>query len=200
MHRSAIGMRRNRSSSAARSRVPEMRQTRSRWRICLGLRRQDKASCLAPGTSFLTFCLHIVFAELAPCAVRCAGSAADAFSFICNGSSAIARNVRGGRDRSVYAAAGISTLLCDECIWRLLGAFRPPIVISWRATKTTFASGPARSAIVVVHGQARAGSAGCADARPASSARSSRPSVGPAATPTCVYRKPYPDLSNDRIG
>ena len=28
------------------------------------LRRQDKASCLASGTSFLSFCLHIVFARL----------------------------------------------------------------------------------------------------------------------------------------
>jgi hypothetical protein len=35
------------------------------------LRRQDKASCLAAGTSFLSFCQHIVFAGLALCAVRC---------------------------------------------------------------------------------------------------------------------------------
>src|SRR5436190_6741386 len=78
------------------------------------LGRQDKARFLAAGTSFLGFCLHIGFVELARCAVRCAGGAADTFSFVCNDPSAIARNVRGMRDRSVYADAGISALLCEE--------------------------------------------------------------------------------------
>ena len=102
--------------------------------------RQDKAKFLAAGALFLSFCLHIVFAGLARYAVRCAGGAAEIFTFVCNDPSAIARNVRGMRDRSVYAGARISALPCDESIRRLLGVFRPPIVISWRATKTTFAS------------------------------------------------------------
>src|SRR6266478_1507027 len=54
---------------------------------------------------------------------------------------------------------------------------------SWHVMKTTSASVPAMSVIAVVHGRARAGSAGCADARPASSARSIRPYARRAATP-----------------
>ena len=41
------------------------------------LRLQDKASCLATGTSFLSFCLHIVFAPFVFDPVRCSASALD---------------------------------------------------------------------------------------------------------------------------
>src|SRR6476620_2660908 len=148
------------------------------------LGRQDKASYLAAGTSFLRFCLHIVFAPLGFDVARCGDGASDTTFFAFNAPSAIARNVRGRRDRTAYADAGISTLLYDRLISLLPDVFRLPIVVSWHATKTVFAFAPARSAIVMAHGQARAGSAGCADARRASSARFIKPSVARAAPPT----------------
>src|SRR5216684_1363461 len=49
---------------------------------------------------------------------------------------------------------------------------RLPIVVSWRATKTTFVSVPARSAIAAADKKPRAESARRVDARPASSERS----------------------------
>src|SRR3954454_7950116 len=61
---------------------------------------------------------------------------------------------------------------------------RLPIVISWRATKTTFTSVSARSAIGVAGGQPRAGLAWRADARPASSVRFTGRSGAPAAIRT----------------
>lgn len=77
---------------------------------------QDKARFLAAGTSFLSFCLHIVFALLGLDAVRCGDGASDAIFFVFNGPSAIARNVWGAGDRSAYADASISTLLYDKRI------------------------------------------------------------------------------------
>jgi hypothetical protein len=62
--------------------------------------------------------------------------------------------------------------------------FQLPIVVPWQATKTTSASVPGRSVIAVVDERLRAGSAGCAVARPAFSARSIRPYAGRAAPPT----------------
>jgi hypothetical protein len=59
-----------------------------------------------------------------------------------------------------------------------------PIAVSWRATKTTFVSLPARSAIVVAGGQPRAESVGSADTRPASSVRSIARFGAPAAIRT----------------
>jgi hypothetical protein len=93
----------------------EWAETRGQWgNTTAG--RQDKASCLAAGTSFLSVCLHIVFARLGFDVVRCSGGASDAIFFVFNGPSAIARDVRGARDRSAYADASISTLLYDERI------------------------------------------------------------------------------------
>jgi hypothetical protein len=77
-------------------------------------RRQDKASCLAAGTSFLSFCLHVVFAGLALCPVRCGGGAADTLFFVFNDPSGITCDVLGVKDRIAYAEASNSTLLCDE--------------------------------------------------------------------------------------
>ena len=54
---------------------------------------QDKARFLAAGTSFLSFCMHIVFAPLGFDAARCGDGASDAISFVFNGPSAIACNV-----------------------------------------------------------------------------------------------------------
>ena len=93
------------------------------------------------------------------------------------------------RSPYAYAGASISTLLYDGLHFCSCAMpFRLPIVVSWHATKTTSASVPARSAIVVAGGQARAGSARRADARPASSARSIGRSGGPAATPNRLTR------------
>src|ERR1700730_13723375 len=61
---------------------------------------------------------------------------------------------------------------------------RLPIVVSWRATKTTFVSVPARSAIGVAGKKPRAESARRVDARPASLVRSNGRSGGPAAIRT----------------
>ena len=77
---------------------------------------QDKARFLAAGTSFLSFCLHIVFAQFGFDAARCSDAASDSIFFVFNAPSAIARNVREPRDRSAYADASISTLLYDERI------------------------------------------------------------------------------------
>jgi len=145
---------------------------------------QDKARILAAGTSFLSFCLHIGLQRIGFDAARCGDGASDTTFLVFNGPSAIARNVRGRRDRTAYADAGISTLLYDRLISLLPDVFRLPIVVSWHAMKTTSASAPARSAIVTMHAQALAGSAECADARRASLARFIRPSVARAATPT----------------
>jgi hypothetical protein len=79
-------------------------------------RGQDKARFLAAGTSFLRNCLHIVFARFGFDVTRCRDVASDAIFFVFNAPSAIARNVRGARDRSAYADASISTLLCEERI------------------------------------------------------------------------------------
>ena len=68
-------------------------------------RRQDKARFLATGTSFLSFCLHIVFARLALCPVRCGGGAADTFFFVFNGPSGVTCDVLGTKDRIAYAEA-----------------------------------------------------------------------------------------------
>jgi hypothetical protein len=68
------------------------------------------------GTSFLSFCLHIVFARFGFDAARSGDGASGAIFFVFNGPSAIARNVRGARDRSAYADASISTLLYGERI------------------------------------------------------------------------------------
>src|SRR5437879_4607979 len=95
------------------------------------LGRQDKARFLAAGTSFLSFCLHIGFERIGFDAARCGDGASDAIAFVFNGPSAIARNVRGRRDRTAYADAGISTLLYDNLISLLPDAFRLPIVVSW---------------------------------------------------------------------
>src|SRR5450631_1887155 len=64
-----------------------------------------------------------------------------------------------------------------RCITRtafllLLHGFRLPIVVLWRATKTTFVSVPARSAIAAAGKKPRDESARRVDARPASSVRS----------------------------
>ena len=75
--------------------------------------------------------------------MRCSDGASDAIFLVFNGPGAIARNVRGRRDRTTYADASISTLLCDRLISLLPAAFRLPIVVSWRATKKTFVSVPA---------------------------------------------------------
>jgi hypothetical protein len=133
---------------------------------------QDKARFLAAGTSFLSFCLHIVFVPLGFDAVRCGDGASDAIFFVFNGPSAVTRDVQGRRDRTAYADASISTLLYDNLISLLPDACRPSIVVSWHVTKTTSASALARFVIVVVHGQARAGLVVCAGARPPSSVRS----------------------------
>jgi hypothetical protein len=85
--------------------------------------RQDKASCLAAGTSFLSFCLHIVFARRGLGVGRCGGGAADAVFFVFNGPGAIARNVRGRRDRTAHAGASASTLFYDERISLLPAPF-----------------------------------------------------------------------------
>jgi len=77
---------------------------------------QDKARFLAAGTSFLSFCLHIVFAQFGFDAARRSDAASDSIFFVFNAPSAIARNVREPRDRSAYADASISTLLYDEPI------------------------------------------------------------------------------------
>jgi hypothetical protein len=84
---------------------------------------QDKARFLAAGTSFLSFCLHIVFAPLGFDAVRCSGGASDAIFFVFNGPSAIARNVWGRSGRATYADASVSTLLYDDRISLLPVAF-----------------------------------------------------------------------------
>ena len=84
---------------------------------------QDKARFLAAGTSFLSFCLHIVFAPLGFDAVRCGDGASDAIFFVFNGPSAIARNVWGRSDRAAYADASVSTLLYDDRISLLPAAF-----------------------------------------------------------------------------
>jgi hypothetical protein len=87
------------------------------------LGRQDKARFLASRTPFLSFCLHIVFAPLGFDAVRCGDGAPDAIILVFNGLSAIARNVRGRRDRTAYADASVSTLVYDVRISLLSGAF-----------------------------------------------------------------------------
>jgi hypothetical protein len=57
---------RNRSSEIRSAACLEKSQKKRRRELTLHARlgRQDKASCLAAGTSFLSFCLHIVFARL----------------------------------------------------------------------------------------------------------------------------------------
>jgi hypothetical protein len=145
---------------------------------------QDKARFLAAGTSFLSVCLHIGLQPIGFDAARCGDGASDAISFVFNGLSAVARNVRGRRDRTAYADATIYTLLCDGLGSRLPDMFRLPIVVSWRATKTTFVSVPARSAIAAAGKKPRAESVRRVDARPASSVRSIGRSGALAATRT----------------
>ena len=113
------------------------------------LRRQDKARFLAAGTSFLRFCLHIGFERIGFDATRCGDGASDVIPFVFNGPSAVVGNVRGRRDRTAHADASVSTLLYDRLLSLLPDAFRLPIVVRWRAKKTTFVSVLARSAIVV---------------------------------------------------
>jgi hypothetical protein len=70
---------------------------------------QDKANCLAAGTSFLSVCLHIVFGRLSAVAARCAGVGEVDFYNVFNGILGGARNVRRARFRRFYSTASIST-------------------------------------------------------------------------------------------
>lgn len=73
------------------------------------LRGQDKASCLAAGTSFLSICLHIVFWRQPADPARCAGTAEADFPSVFNDFLGGRRNVRRWRSRRFYAVASIST-------------------------------------------------------------------------------------------
>ena len=74
-----------------------------------------------------------------------------------------------GEDEAAPLTPMQALLRCSttRCISLLPDAFRLSIVVLWHAMKMTSASVPARSAIVIMHAQALAGSAECAR-RPAS--------------------------------
>jgi len=87
------------------------------------LRGQDKASCLAAGTSFLSVCLHIVFRRLSAEGARCAGAGESDFPNIFNAILGGACNVRRYKFRRLYACASISTLQRYAAILGLASAF-----------------------------------------------------------------------------
>ena len=113
------------------------------------LGRQDKASCLAAGTSFLSFCLHIVLGR-SPTFRR--DERAALFPIIILFQCSERRRPRHVRESEIAVSSLAQVFL--RCITRtafllLRDDVRLPIVVSWRATKTTFVSVPARSVIAV---------------------------------------------------
>ncbi len=84
--------------------------------------RQDKASCLAAGTSFLSVCLHIVFWRLSAEGARCAGAGEVDFYNVFNGIVGGACNLRGAQFRQSYPIASISTPRPYAAIFDLVSA------------------------------------------------------------------------------
>jgi hypothetical protein len=111
------------------------------------LRLQDKASCLAAGTSFPSRCLHIVFRRFGFGAVKRDGGAQAKVLFVFNSLGAIGRGRREARGCHALAGASVSAPGYVACIPLLPNATEPTIVVSWHMKNTTSASTAARSAV-----------------------------------------------------
>src|ERR1700730_7101997 len=151
-------------------RVEEKRRSGLTLHARLG--RQDKAGFPAAGTSFLSVCLHVVLGRSPTFpSRRASGAFADYYSL-----SMLRGPSPATYGESEMAVSSLAQVFL-RCITRT--AFpvsrdhvRLPIVVSWRATKTTFVSAPARAAIAAAGKKPRAESARRGDARPASSVKS----------------------------
>jgi hypothetical protein len=144
------------SQCSRRTSEPEMEREQNIRKMCRTRtvtiaegRWQDKAVFPASGTSFLSFCLHIVLGRSSTLqSGRASGAFSDYHSF------SMRREPSPTTCCKSEMAASSPAQVFLRCITRtafpvLRENVRLPIVVSWRATKTTFVSVPARSAIVV---------------------------------------------------
>jgi hypothetical protein len=107
---------------------------------------QDKAGFPASGTSFLSSCLHIVLGR-SPTFRR--DERAALFPIIILFQRSESRRPRHAAIRRWPPAQVFPRWATQTAFLVLRDNVRLPIVVSWCTTKTTFASVPARSAIVV---------------------------------------------------
>lgn len=84
------------------------------------LRRQDKASCLAAGTSFLSVCLHTVFRRSLIATARCVRAARPILSFVINGKVGGIRTVQEIENRLAPQLASRTALRPYAAIYSLV--------------------------------------------------------------------------------